>query len=119
MNGGNAGFCTGMGGGATSCVQCVTSANCTMAGKTVCNTTTNACVQCTAASMGACTGTTAVCDTTSDTCVQCATGSTSACTGTTPVCDTANDAEHGMCVACNVNADCTSNMCNTTAHTCM
>jgi hypothetical protein len=114
------GICNGTGNGATACVQCVTNANCAgVTGKPVCNTATNTCVQCTATSMAACTGGTAVCDTAIDTCVACTGSSMTACVAPTPVCDTTMDMGHDTCVACNVNTDCTSMMCNMTAHTCM
>ena len=58
-----------------------------------------ACVECTAANAGACTGTTPVCDAARSVCVQCT--SSSHCGGSTPICGGNN-----RCQGCAADGDC-------------
>jgi hypothetical protein len=97
-----------------------------------------ACVQCTATNITKCTGTTTVCNTTSNKCVQCLTNAT--CAGTAPICATATNtcrgcavgsdcasfaghtacAASGACVQCTDNTTCSGTMpiCGTGTNTC-
>jgi hypothetical protein len=128
------------------CRACATSSECP-AGRSVC-LPSGACVECTAANAGACTGvaclantdcggSTPFCSPSSGVCVACL--SSNECSGVTPicnpvsstcractadvecapgVCDVASDAEQGACVACNVDAQCGEGMICTPAHAC-
>jgi len=100
--------------------------------------TTGACVQCTATNSTKCTGTTTVCNTTTNKCVQCLTNST--CSGTSPICATSTNtcrgctaasdcssftghtacASSGSCVQCTDNSTCsgTTPICATSTNTC-
>lgn len=97
------------------CVQCVSGADCTVAGLLACNTATNTCVQCTGNSNCSSTPVTPVCDTTTNLCVGCITDSDCASTPATPVCNAA-----GVCVICTSSAQCplSAPVCSTTAGTC-
>ena len=100
--------------------------------------TTGACVQCTATNATKCTGTTSVCNTTTNACVECLTNAT--CAGAKPICATATNtcrgcagaadcaafagrtacATTGSCVQCTDNTTCagTTPICGTSTNTC-
>ncbi len=103
------------------CEQCATDANCSGA-TPACDSSANACVQCTQTNRTACTGTTPVCSS-GDACVACngdnGSGASNACpSGTNPFCE-----PNGACAKCTSNSDCTTGthggpVCNTTTGAC-
>lgn len=83
-----------------ACVAC-TAAYCAQqaGGATpVCDPTAGKCVECTPATKDRCTGGKPICDAASRTCRACAADTD--CAGLTPACDTDADAWHGQCVPC-------------------
>jgi uncharacterized repeat protein (TIGR01451 family) len=101
------GACITTGGNTGKCEPCASNANC-VAPTPACNTTTNACVQCTATDTAACTGTTPLCSA-GDVCVACngdnGTGTTEACPVGDPYC-----AATGACTKCTTDTMCTTGM---------
>jgi len=94
-----------------TCVQCVTSDDCTATpGTPICSA--GQCVGCTTDTQ--CTNPALPACEPSGVCGQCSATNDSACVDGTPVCNAAS----GTCVECNVGTDCTSGVCNTAAHTC-
>jgi uncharacterized repeat protein (TIGR01451 family) len=115
-----AGVCIGTGSNTGHCEECATDTNCSTP-TPACNTTTNACVQCTGTNSTACSGSTPACSPT-DTCTACTgdngTLSTSACPASEPYCTST-----GTCTMCTSNAQCTTGVhpgpiCDTTTGAC-
>jgi hypothetical protein len=127
-------------GSAEKCQACATDPDCAGLNDPARGscTSTGACVQCTAANASKCAGTTSVCNTTSNKCVECLTNAT--CSGAAPICAIATStcrgcanvadctgfagrtacAASGACVQCTDNTTCSgmTPICATGANAC-
>jgi len=84
-----------------SCVECLSTTDCTDAAKPACDPNTNSCVEC--VDRTSCAAPMPACDASKHTCVEC-TAKTDCTTTGKPLCDTTAE----KCVACLQQSDCTS-----------
>lgn len=116
-----AGVCATSGANAGKCEPCAADTDCPSG--LVCNTTTNQCVTCTAASPAACKTTTPVCNVATNGCVACNGDNGSAASHDCPSAAAPYCATSGACGKCTSNADCSSGthagaLCNTASGVC-